>query len=100
MPQPSLLIRNPLGRGSSERRALRGLRQAPRAGPRLALADPVSGSHAGGVDRRAAGDGAEAGVGVLAELAGGGEEGGEDGALLGAGSGSVAARDLVVDDAV
>jgi hypothetical protein len=52
------------------------------------------------VERGGTGDGTEAGVGVLAELAGGGQEGGEDGALLGAASGAVAAGDLVVDDAV
>jgi hypothetical protein len=51
------------------------------------------------VERRGTGDGAEAGIGVLAELAGGGEEGGKDGALLGAVSGAVAVGDLVVDDA-
>lgn len=57
-------------------------------------------AQAGGEKRGGSGDGAEALVGIVAELAGRGEEGGEDGALLGATVGAVAARELVVDDAV
>jgi hypothetical protein len=59
-----------------------------------------SGSHAGSIEWCVAGDGAKARVGVLAELAGGGQDGGEGGALLSTPSGAGAAGDLVVDDAI